>query len=350
MNLDALDRLVEVGDLDELVDAVDRLASAERWDELARLRERCQRAAEEVGRQLWGVAQFADYRIALDAPGPSAARVVVPGSGRFTLGPLTEVVAQNHRFAELADDLDTTIVGIVAQECIVRGEDLTDDARVDVGDTGLPSRLQPWEPDYPVPTYRSADRLDGAPRAALGEAGSPGGTVVVPASRAPAGVPLAVESHRSTSAPEGVERALTALVSAWVDESDGRVAIRVVTGDVEAAVAAVVDTEVRLTRRTVTQAFGAMAAAGASGGAHGRRRGAAAGRAGAWHLGRAVTRLDLTADPDELEFRLEDLDWFLFDDGQTDGWRLRLVVGDPKQGWAAAVDAYDPVPVDPELD
>jgi hypothetical protein len=73
-----------------------------------------------------------------------------------------------------------------------------------------------------------------------------------------------------------------------------------------------------LERRAITtgQLFGLIAFAAASGGARGRRRGAAAGRASAWWVARAATGLDtaMWSDAqtdvlaDELEFRLEDLE------------------------------------------
>ena len=64
------EQLVELGDLDELVRQVDRLGDAEDWDGLVDLRDRCRRALER-GRQLWPAASLAEYRLALDAPGPA---------------------------------------------------------------------------------------------------------------------------------------------------------------------------------------------------------------------------------------------------------------------------------------
>ena len=45
--------------------------------------------------------------------------------------------------------------GMVAHERVVRGEDLTGDDRVDPTALELPLRLQPWEPEYPLATYRA---------------------------------------------------------------------------------------------------------------------------------------------------------------------------------------------------
>jgi len=89
------EQLVDLGDLDELVRQVDRLADAGDWSGLVDLRDRCRRALER-GRQLWPAASLADYRLSLDAPGRWAASVLVPDAGRFALGPLSEVAASTH--------------------------------------------------------------------------------------------------------------------------------------------------------------------------------------------------------------------------------------------------------------
>jgi hypothetical protein len=86
------------------------------------LRRRCLDAAELTGRQLWGPAQYAGYRVALEGPPALAVAVLAPGAAPFALGPLTEVVAQQHRWAELAPHLDAGVVAsTVAQERVLRG-------------------------------------------------------------------------------------------------------------------------------------------------------------------------------------------------------------------------------------
>ena len=79
-------------------------------------------------------------------------------AGRFTIGPLSEVVAVHHTWAELAPHLDRVPVAtFVAHERAIRGEPI-DPSAVD----GLPPVLdipvgiQAWEPDYPVSTYTDA--------------------------------------------------------------------------------------------------------------------------------------------------------------------------------------------------
>src|SRR5207253_6322430 len=97
----------------------------------------------------------AEYRRALQAPGRWAAQVVVPGAGRFALGPLSEVVASTHPWDELAAHLTATPeAALVAQERVLRGEDLRGDERVDAAMVELPLALQRWEPHYPLATYK----------------------------------------------------------------------------------------------------------------------------------------------------------------------------------------------------
>ena len=127
MRPDRIGELIEGGDLDELVRHVDHLCFAEDWDGLVELRDRSRKAFER-GRQLWPVASLAEYRLALEAPAPWAAAVVVPGAGRFALGPLPEVAAQGHRWADLAPHLPRTPEAtFVAHERVVRGEALSGD-------------------------------------------------------------------------------------------------------------------------------------------------------------------------------------------------------------------------------
>ncbi len=341
----SLAELLRTGDLDGLVRAVNRLSAAEAWDELLVLRARCHAAAEELGKQLWGPAQYAEYRLALHAPSRVAAQVVTPGAARFALGPLTEVLAQGHAFGEVAQHLDGVVAGVVAQERVLRGEDLRDDARARPEDATAPLRLQPWEPAYALPTYRADERLDGSP-------------TVEP------GPPLPVDAPPGR--PNGDTRvtgALLDLVAPWVSASEGEAHVVSVAGDAASAVASLVPGEAALRALTATDAMAAMAWAASSGGALGRRRGGAAGRAAAWWVAHVASGLAFPADPDELEFHLEDLRWYLVEtalpslgrvteaagdedrpEASTTGWHLHLAVEDPAGGWAAAIDAHD-VPV-----
>ena len=138
-----------------LVDA--RCASGD-WAGLLRLRDRCAAATRETGRQLWPAATLAEYRLALLAPAEWATTVLDGEAGRFTIGPLSEVVAVHHTWAELAPHLARVPVAtFVAHERSIRGESI-DPSAVDglplVLD--IPVAIQAWEPDYPVSTYTDA--------------------------------------------------------------------------------------------------------------------------------------------------------------------------------------------------
>lgn len=320
------------GDLPGLVREVDLRCGRREWDGVVALRDGCDEAAELTGRQLWGAAQYAEYRLALEAPAAYAADVLRPGGARFALGPLTEVAATGHTWDELADRIGMPVVAAtVAQERVLRGEDLTGDERTHRDELELPLVLQPWEPDYPLPTYRADELLENGP-------GMPtGGRQVVGA-----------RSGTRTVMPE-LERALMELVLPWTEESSGGAWTVAVAGDAAAAVASLIPDDFRLIPITLPEAMARMAWAGASGGAHGRRRGMAAGRAGAFWVAHQVADLDFPADPDDIEFELEDRRWYLFDDGsEPTGWHLRLVVEDPEEGWACAIDAFDQRDDDPE--
>jgi hypothetical protein len=87
-----------------------------------------------------------------------------------------------------------------------------------------------------------------------------------------------------------------------------------------------------------------MAWAGASGGAHGRRRGAAAGRFGAlWLVAALGDALDDWPIPlDELGAIAGDLRWHWWDAHEPmTGWQLQLAVESPADGLAWAITARD---------
>lgn len=320
-----LDELVHRGDPDELVRDVDRRCARRDWDGVLALRDRCQQAAEAIGRPLWGPAQYAEYRLALEAPAEVAAGVLAPGAAPFALGPLTEVVAQAHTWNELAPHLDLPVIAAtVAQERVLRGEDLTGDDRTDAHEVDLPFVLQAWEPVYPLPVYRADELLEHGPDLP---------TVWDPVATARPGRPANLGR---------LTRSLHDLAAAWEERSTGEIHVTAVEGDAAMAVAALVPDGFRLARLDLAGAFAWMAWAAASGGAHARRRGLAAGRAAAWWVGQVAAGLDDPADPDELEFELEELRWYAFDGpAHAYGWQLRLVVDHPHDGWAAAIDAYD---------
>jgi hypothetical protein len=314
---------LNLDDMDGLTREVDRLCSARHWDELLELRDVC-RAALERGKQLWPVAAYAEYRLALEAPAPWAARMLEPGTGRFALGPLPEVAASTHAWAELAPHVPPGPVGaLAAHERVVRGEDLRAVAADIEPVLELPLALQPWEPDYPVAAYHP-DRA---------EFPTP-----------PLPPPSAFSSRkcapgRALSRPEA-ERALVEVAAAWVTESNGRADSVAVKGDAAAAVAALGPPVVRLAEVEPTDALAHLAWTAASGGAHGRRRGMAAGRFGAWWTVAALA--DVLDDWPDIGDVARDLRWFLWDAGEpVTGWSLRLAVEDPETGRAYALVASD---------
>ena len=307
-----LAELVELGDPAALLRAVDGLCASRDWAGLVDLRHRLEEAVER-GRPLWPVTTYVEYRMALDGPAPEAASVLRPGAGRFALGPLTEVAATTHSFAELAPHLGVpAVAGAVAQERVLRGEDLRRVPGAHAEVLELPLVLAPWEPAYALATYRPDER----------EVPDPGAEpVALVAGRAEPGPVL--------RRPE-VTRALTDLVEVWTSESDGE------------ALAALGRPEHRLGRVAPASAMARMAWAAASGGSHGVRRGAALGRFDAWWAAASLAGLDWPPDPAALGAGIERLSWWVWDDGMPGtGWILRLAAADPAAGWAAALDAAD---------
>lgn len=339
MSRDDLVEALARGDLDELVRHADRLAAREDWDTLTWLRDRCAAAAEESGRQLWAVAHFADYRIALDAPAALAASVITPGAGRFALGPLSEVVAQNHRFDELADHLDAAVRPVVAHERVLRGELLDESELAALVDAGFPGEIQPWEPGYLLPTYRAFDRLDGGEDLdADRDLGAPAPSTDAAPPEVAAGW-IGVDDARARLA-----KALEELVAPWVEASDGSSRVVVAPAPATAVLAELEAAARPIERIGVAAAMRHMAFAAASGGVHGRRRGAAAGRSAAWWVASSATGLSLEPDPEELEYRLETLHWSrLAPPRRPAAWQLGLVIEDRTEGWTAVIDAYDRV-------
>lgn len=323
-----LQSLVDGGDPDELLLAVDRLCANGQWDELADLARRC-RAAVEVGRQLWGVASHIDYRLALEGPAPHAAAALTPGASRFTLGPLTEVAASTHEWASLAPYLpDDVTAATVAEERVLRGEDLRGEPVADAA--AVPLALQPWEPAYALPTYRDRSAAFPAPAAATSGAAT--------VRRLPHGTPLV---------DDPAESALRALVETWVTQSNGRSEAVCVRADAAAAVGALTD-EAALVALSADEGLALGQWAAASGGAHGARRGGAAGRFAVWWALAALGGVPWPAHrvdesyADSLGEAAEELEWHRwFPPWPESGWVLRLAVSDPLDGLAWALHATD---------
>lgn len=311
---------IEQSDTDELLRVVDGLCEGSAWDELVELKDRCREAVGR-GKQLWGVEEHIRYRVALEAPARWAGPAMSEGEARFSLGPLSEVAASTKTWKELEEFLeDGPVKMVTAAERVLRGEK----GAGPIAD--LPDALQDWEPAYPVATYRS-DKVD-----------------------APSPDPPHVdetdlpESFTTIDDPQS-EGALFDLIQPWVTESNGRSEISAVEGDARAAIRALGLSRARMGSLGSGEALRWMAWAGASGGAHGRRRGAAAGRYGAWWVIATLCDLDWPPHPDEVGRALADLNFWWFDDGSpSTGWGLRLAIEDTGSGlsWAiAAIDSAD---------
>lgn len=321
-------RLTDVSDpeLEELLREIDRLATRRDWGSLLTLRDTA-RAAHERGRQHWPAAAHAEYRLALEAPGEYAGAVIVEGAGRFALGPLSEVAASTHVWAELAPHIPPgPLLSITAHERIVRGDDLGDDPRVDPYVLPLPLALESWEPPYSLATYRP-DTAD----------------FPMPVLPPPSAVELPLAPHEWTGdADEAI--ALRALVATWLTDSNGRAEVVAVGGTALTAIAALDEPDARVAPISVAGAMALMAWAGASGGAEGRRRGMAWGRFLAWECAAALAGVEIE---DDVGAAADELRWFVWDTGVADtGWALRIAVEDPDGGCAWALSATDRVTVD----
>ena len=319
-----VDDLVHRADLDGLVRLVDKFCVDADWPALLELRN-SSRAAVRTGRQLWPAATLAEYRLALWAPAEWATHVLDEDSGRFTIGPLTEVVAQNHQFSDLRCALaDGPRVGFIAHECALRGQVVPSDL---ANPLEIPFELQSWEPQY-----------------CLAEYGDHG--VSAPSPQLPASseyVTMHSLGGEVIDDPD-VSLAVRQLIEPWITSSNGHVEIVAVEGSCAAAVATLGAASGALAQIEPSAAMAWLAWAGASGGAHGRRRGGAIGRFGAWWTVAAIADLadHWPVDHGELGEALASLDWFWWDAGEPRlGWELQLAVADPAEGYAWAISAHD---------
>jgi len=325
MNDEALDALIHRGDLDGLVRMIDDRCSSRDWAGLLRVRDRS-RHAVETGRQLWPAATLAEYRLALLGEPEFVAAVLdeTDGlSGRFTIGPLTEVAAQHHRWSDLRSFLDLgPRAAFVAHERVVRGE------TVDAPDLppiiDLPLELQPWEPTYALATYSAA-----------------GAEFPMP------DLPddwHDVDAAQAEMLDDDVDVAIRQLVDPWLTGSNGHADIACVEGDISAAIGALGVRRARACELEPPTALAWLAWAGASGGAHGRRRGAASGRFGAWWTLAALGDLldEWPVPPDVLGALAHDLRWYRWDAHEPMmGWSLQLAVEDPSDSTAWAMSTHD---------
>ena len=312
---------IEATDANALLKVVDAHCKAREWEDLLTLRLRCREAVTR-GKQLWSIDEHIRYRLALEAPPAIAGAAVAEGRARFALGPLPEVAAVGHSWAELMPHLpEGPDRAFFAHERVLRGEEL-EGIEIDPHVVELPLRLQPWEPAYSLAVYKS-DRAE------------------FPSPDQPAFT--SATTQRAARAEDEAEEALASLVNTWVNESNGRADVSCVEGDALGAIGAVGPTTVGTALIDARTALAWMAWAAASGGAHGKRPGAAAGRFGAWWAGASLTALEWPPDPEELGEGLDRLRWHAWTDGSSSGWLLRLAVEDPESGLAWAIAAADAV-------
>ncbi len=321
-----VERVVEAvnrADLDGLVRLVGLLVSDRDWDGVVLLRDRCRQALER-GLQLWPAAEYAEYRLALDAPGSYAASVVAEGAGRFALGPLWEVAASTHTWADLREHLaEGPGRSLAAHERVMRGEDLTGDPSIDRAVLELPLLIQKWEPRYSAAVF-GADKADfpTPPRSGLRP-------VTLPAA------PQVVGDDESVEA-------LLDLTRVWVEQSNGRAVALAVEGSGKEAVAALGHFNVLLAEISGPSALAWMAWAGASGGAYGRRRGNPAGRFAAWWAVSTLAGLEWPPDPAAVGEAVKEARWLAWEPPDlAPGWGLHLAVEIPKEGLAFALAAVD---------
>ncbi|MET0908801.1 MAG: hypothetical protein ABWZ99_04970 [Ilumatobacteraceae bacterium] len=329
---DDLDDLIHRADLDELVRMIDDRCASRDWPGLLRVRDRA-RHAVDTGRQLWPAATLAEFRLALLAPPAFVAAVLDESdglSGRFTVGPLTEVAAQHHSWAELSPALDRgPRAAFVAHERVLRGDAVTGAADLPAV-LDLTLELQPWEPAYALATYRDAGAEFPMPHLA---GASPSDWTEI-------------DVHPTERLDDDVDLAVRQLVEPWLVSSNGHLDVACVEGDVGSAIGALGVRRARIARLGAADALAWIAWAGASGGAHGRRRGAAAGRFGAWWLLATIGDLvdEWPVPPDELGALASELAWYRWDAHEpTVGWSLQIAVADEANGTAWAINARDAV-------
>jgi hypothetical protein len=314
--------LINRADLDGLVRLIDDYCETRSWHELLGLRDAC-KAAVANGRQVWPASTLAEYRLALLATAEIAVKVVDEEAGRFTMGPLTEVIAQNHQWSELSEFLQPSPTATyIAHECGIRGQSV--DGKLFPA-LESPCTLLPIETNYALAEYH--DNEAKFPTPAIPEMGN---AIAIPESSA-----TVIHDHDASAA-------IHQLADAWTTQSNGELRISCVEGSVLDALGALNVQEARLSLLTSGEALAWLTWAGASGGAHGRRRGNALGRDAAWWTIAALTEktfhwplnnIDLAASVNSLQ-------WFWWDVNEpTTGWQLQLCIhhADRNRSWAISV-------------
>jgi len=314
--------LINRADLDGLVRLIDDYCETRSWHDLLGLRDAC-KAAVANGRQVWPASTLAEYRLALLAPAEIAVQVVDEEAGRFTMGPLTEVIAQNHQWSELSEFLEPSPTSTyIAYECAIRGQKVDSELFPALES---PCSLLPLETNYALAEYHDNEAKFPAPAIPV-----MGNAIAIPASA----VNVIEDSDTST--------AFHQLVDAWTTQSNGELQISCVEGSVLDALAALNMQEARLSLLTSAEALAWLAWAGASGGAHGRRRGNALGRDAAWWAVASLTgqTSHWPLSNNAFETAANSLQWFWWDANEpTTGWNVQLCVhhAEHNRSWVFAL-------------
>ena len=321
-----IDELIARADLDGLIRLIDAICVSRDWQQLFNVRNAC-RTAVHSGRQLWPAATLAEYRLALRSPAKWAAEVIGTEASRFTLGPLTEVIAQHHLWRELVNQLPYGPQStFVAYECAIRGQAI-DEPDALFPALEIPVQCGSWEPKYQLADYADNEATFPTPPLPLSSSAE---NVF-----ASAGQPLDEPS---------ISQAAFHLVEAWTVQSNGQCETVVSTGDALNALGALGVASASLRLLTSDTAMAWMAWAGASGGAHGRRRGAATGRLSAWWMLAALNHSFDSWPISNLEAHeiAEQWTWWWWDvDEPATGWQLQLVAQNATTNQAWAVSAND---------
>lgn len=326
-----LDELIHRADLDELVRHVERTVAARDWAHLVETRDAA-RAAVATGRQLWPIATLANVRLALRAPAEHAVRALDDGARTFMPGPISEMLACAHHWRDLAPHLpEGHDRSLTAYERALRGD--PDVGADEPGVLDIPVVPADWEPPYVTTVYDDDGAHDDPPEA-------PGGEAIVLDT-------AGNERRESLDIDNAVTDAFRQLVEPWTASSNGAARIAFVDGGAADSLTALGVTSARLVRLDAPRALKWLAWAGASGGAHGRRRGAATGRFGAWWLLASITGMDTDGwPPDSERFGevISSLECWWWDEGEPgSGWRVSLVIDDVDEGTSCALEAHDTV-------
>ena len=316
-----LDALIHRADLDGLVRHVDDTCSSRDWDHLVRVRDAA-RSAVETGRQLWPIATLANYRLALWAPGDLAVRALDDTARTFMPGPVSEILAVHHTW----EDLEPFLApghdrSLFAHERSLRG-DVIDPAEPSLVD--IPFALQPWEPHYEPARYDDNGVNSPAPRLPRPD------------------VHVRTNEGEHIDDPE-TDTAFRVLVDPWTSQSGGHARSATVEGGLHEALHALGTDECIAVRIDPADGMAQLAWAGATGAAHGKRRGLATGRSNAWWFVSVFAGLDdaWPCDPAELGEVIDGMEWWHWSTGDDSGWNTNLVIVDNDEGLACALLAHD---------